>query len=88
MVSEQRDVREPVWRQCERRWAEWLLEHNYDVEPLAEAEGNVPQTPRTDDASGGRPSACAGHPDCQPSGGSRVLGGQVPIEARHRPGDR
>jgi len=35
---------EPLWRLCERRFAEWLLEHNYHIEPLADAVDNVPET--------------------------------------------
>lgn len=34
----------PLWRQCELRWADWLVDQGYDVALLADATGNVAYT--------------------------------------------
>lgn len=34
----------PLWRECELRWADWLVDHDFDVTPLADAAGNVEYT--------------------------------------------
>lgn len=49
---------EPLWRLCERAWAEWLLALDYHIEPLADAVGNVPSTraPMIRSRAGGRRS--------------------------------
>lgn len=48
----------PLWRECELRWADWLVAHDFDVTPLADAVGNVPYTkaPMLRSLAGDRPA--------------------------------